>query len=216
MLRFALIALSLSLTAGNAEADGYTAPEGCELIATMRMSECVVEQVSRCPGGNVSEQFREGQYLGRSVYGHPSLFIRYEAANGYIIGHAYGEGTPALGKTLMKGETYTYDRRVFRNQGDREDGDKGTEVMNVGSEIDLELDGKRYRVVDIRFEVTNPENGYEYRERALMLIEPAMTLGSLGFVKGEEEFSTLPESLSLKGEFGFGSMTPAASCGTES
>ena len=88
--------------------------------------------------------------------------------------------------------------------------------MNVGSEIDLELDGKRYRVVDIRFEVTNPENGYEYRERALMLIEPAMTLGSLGFVKGEEEFSTLPESLSLKGEFGFGSMTPAASCGTES
>ena len=143
MLRFALTALSITLAAGSAHSDGYTAPEGCELIATMRMSECVVEHVSRCTGGNVSEQFRDGQYLGRAVYGHPSLFIRYEAANGYIIGHAYGEGTPELGKTLQKGETYTYERQVFRNQGDREEGDcrplcsPGKDVGRLGSESGL-------------------------------------------------------------------------------
>ena len=216
MLRPVLTAIAMTVNiplAIPAVADTYTPPDGCEMIATMRMAQCVVEHISRCPKGNVSEQFRDGAYIGRSVYSHPSLFIRYEAVNGYIVGHAYGEGAPKLGEPLTTGDTFTYTRRVFRSQGDAEAGDEGTEVMEIGNEIDIDLGGKRYRVLDIRFEVTNPDTGYEYRERALMLREPAMTLGSLGFVKGEDEFSTLPESISLAGEAGFRSMAPAASCG---
>lgn len=213
MIRATLLATAVALTAQAGQAASYDPPEGCEVIATMRMAQCVVEHVSRCEEGNVSEQFRDGAFLGRSIYTHPSMFVRYEAANGFIVGHAYGEGVPQLGDRLATGDTYTYSRRVFRSQGDDEPGDEGTEVMEIGNEIDIDLGGKRYRVLDIRFEVTNPETGFEYRERALMLIEPALTLGSLGYVRGEEEFSTLPESISLKGDFGFRTMTPAASCG---
>ena len=208
-----ILATAMTAIALPAMADNYDPPEGCEVIATMRMAQCIVEQVSRCPNGNVSEQYRDGEYLGRSLYAHPSLFIRFEAATGYIVGHAYGKGAPLLGDPIKTGDKFTYTRKVFRNQGDDQPGDDGTEVMDVGNEIDLDLDGRRYRVIDIRFVVTNPETGYDYRERALMLLDPAVTLGSLGYVKGEEEFSTLPESISLSGEAGFRSMTPAASCG---
>ena len=213
MIRASLLAALVTLTAESVQSASYDPPEGCAVIATMRMSQCIVEHVSRCPEGNISDQFRSGKFLGRSIYSHPSMFVRYEAANGFIIGHAYGDGVPRLGQTLKTGERFSYTRRVFRSQGDDEPGDEGTEVMEIGNEIDIDLGGKRYRVLDIRFEVSNPETGYEYRERALMLLEPALTLGSLGYVKGEEEFSTLPESISLEGDFGFRAMTPAASCG---
>ncbi len=215
MLR-TLLAATLALTGLTplpAAADFYDPPADCTVVATMRMDECVVAHVSQCPDGNIEDQFLDGKFLGRLHYSHPSLFIRFEGISGYIIGHAYGEGAPKLGRSLKSGEKYSYTRRVFRTRGDDEPGDDGTEVMEVGNEIDLSLDGKTYRVLDIRFIVTNPDNGYEYRERALMLREPALSLGSLGFVKGEEEFSSLPQSLSLDGDIGFRSMLPSPSCG---
>lgn len=213
MIRATLLAAAVALATQTGQAASYDPPEGCDVIATMRRAQCVVEHVSRCAEGNIADQFRDGKYLGRSVYTHPSMFVRYEAANGFIVGHAYGDGAPRLGDSLKTGDRHTYTRRVFRSQGDDQPGDEGTEVMEIGDEIDIDLDGKRYRVLDIRFDVSNSDTGYHYRERALMMIEPALTLGSLGYVKGEEEFSTLPESISLQGDFGFRSMTPAASCG---
>lgn len=207
------LAMTLALATLPAIADTYDPPADCKVIATMRLDECVVAHVSQCPDGNIEDQFLDGNFLGRLYYSHPSLFIRFEGVTGFIIGHAYGEGAPKLGDTLTTGDTYTYTRRVFRSRGDDEAGDDGTEVMEIGNVIELKLADKTYRVLDIRFRVTNPDTGYDYRERALMLMEPAMSLGSLGLVKGEEEFSSLPQSLSLDGDIGFRSMRPSADCG---
>lgn len=211
------IAATLALLATAAPgASLYEPPADCQAIATLRLANCVVTQVSRCAEGNVEDRFVAGAFQGRSFYTHPSLFVRYEGVDGFIVGHAYGEGTPAPDAVLSPGDRFSYERRVYRSRGDAQAGDEGEEVMEVGNRLEIELDGKRYEVLDIRFEVTNEETGYEYRERALMLESPALTLGILGAVndpEGGENYSTIPESISLEGDPGFRSQQPPASCG---
>ena len=210
--------LVTSITGAAADSDMYDPPKDCTAIATLRLAQCVVAHVSRCPEGNIEDRFIDGNFLGRSFYTHPSLFVRYESADGFIVGHAYGEGVPANDETLAAGKTYTYERRGFRSRGDDEAGDVGIETLNVGNPLDLELGNKRYRVLDIRFAVTNADNGYEYRERALMLVEPPVTLGVVAEVTGgdaQDNYSSLPESIALDGDLGFRTMMPAPSCGPD-
>ena len=137
--------------------------------------------------------------------------------DGRVVGHDYGATAPEPGTQLETGATYTYSRDVYRDGGPGEPGDTGTEVMTVGPELGLTLDGRTYRVLDIRFTVRNPDTGYDYRERALMLLDPPLSLGALGTsVDADgtvtEGFSTVPESMSLRGDPGFGSMEPVPSC----
>ena len=197
-------------------ADRYKVPDGCTPIATLRLAQCVVAHFSRCEGGTIEEQFIDGRFVARMTYTHPALFVRFQGADGRVIGHAYGEGAPEPGDVLEPGDRFAYERRVYRTVGEPDIGDEGTEVLEVGQPMEIELDGRRLRVLDLRFEVTNPETGYQYRERSLMLMDPPLTLGTIGAVVGGEEdesFSTLPESVSLDGEPGFLSMQPGESCG---
>ncbi len=193
------------------------APAECKPIATLRLPDCLVRQVSACPNGNIVDAYHDGSYTGRSFYSHPSLFLRYEGADGYVSGHKYGDGAPSLSEELQTGGSYTYSRDVYRSEGEPEPGDTGTEAMRIGEALSIELGGRTYRVLDIRFEVSNPETGYLYRERALMMTDPALTIGVIGThynPDGTEEgsYSSIPESMSLPGEPGFRSFDPAPSC----
>ena len=197
-------------------ASTYEAPQGCKPIATLRMENCLVRQVARCEAGNIVDSFHEGTYVGRSYYTHPSLFLRFEGVDGRISGHEYGAGTPRPDARLSPGDIYTYSRDVYRSAGEPEHGDVGTEEMEIREPVTLTIGGKRYRLLDIRFEVTNDE-GYHYRERAFLLQDPGLTIGVVSATYGEdgeiaEQYSSIPESLSLFGDPGFRSFDPAASC----
>lgn len=216
-----LLALTLAVSAlvesaASAEAL-YEAPEECRPIATLRLPECLVRHVSACPNGNIVDGYMDGVYTGRSFYGHPSLFLRFEGADGFVSGHQYGSGAPDLAEELTPGSTYTYSREAYRSEGAETPGDTGTEEMRIGKQLSIELGGRSYSVLEIRFEVSNPETGYLYRELALMSQNPALTIGVIGThyrADGSVEgtHSSIPESMSLPGDPGFRSFDPAASC----
>jgi hypothetical protein len=215
----AILMMTCSVVAGsNAAADTlYEAPEECTEIATLRLPECLVRHVSACPNGNIVDAYMDGVYTGRSYYGHPSLFLRFEGADGYVSGHEYGSGTPTLGETLTPGASFLYSRDVYRSEGAGEPGDTGTEEMRIGKRLSIELSGRSYSVLEIRFEVANQETGYLYKELALMSEEPALTIGVVGTHYNKDgsvegTYSSIPESMSLPGEPGFRSFDPAASC----
>ena len=194
----------------------YAPPEGCEAIATLRMGNCVTRQVARCEPGNIVDSYHEGTYIGRSFYSHPSLFLRFEGSDGRVSGHEYGAGTPEPGEVLRPGDNYSYSRDAYRNLGEPELGDVGVEVMEVLEPVILTIGTERYRLLDIRFEVTNDE-GYHYRERAFLLQDPGLTVGVVSATYGEDgeitgTHSTIPESMSLNGDPGFRSFDPAPSC----
>ena len=88
--------------------------------------------------------------------------------------------------------------------------------MVVSARATARIGGRSYPVIDIRFTVTNGA-GYLYRERALMMREPAFTLGVIGSVRETadgpvEAFSTIPEAISMQGDRDFRSFDPAPSC----
>ena len=217
-VRLAGLALSAFCFAGPAAGETlYEAPAGCEVAATLRLPSCVVRHVSICAGGNIADSYRDAVFVGRAHYAHPSLFVRWQGADGRAVGHDYGAGAPEPGAAIAPGERYVYSRDVWRGEGPAEAGDRGTEVMAVGGPVTLTLDGWSYRVLDIRFEVTNPKTGYDYRERALMLVEPRITLGAIGASYGPdgeilEGVNDMPESISMPGQAGFRSMNPVPSC----
>ncbi|MFK7944374.1 MAG: hypothetical protein AB8B85_15870 [Paracoccaceae bacterium] len=194
----------------------YTPPAGCEALATLRLASCVVRQISACANGNISDQFSEGRLIGRAEYSHPSLFMRFIGTNGSVSGHKYGPGAPKLGDVLKRGQRFEYSREVYRNMGEPTPGDQGTEVMQVGRLGTIEIGQRSHKVRDIRFEVTN-EAGYRYVERALILVDPELTLGvtsrelaSDGGTKSN--YSSLPEAISLPGDPDFLGFDPAPSC----
>ena len=129
----------------------YDPPEGCTAIATLRLPSCLVRQVASCPNGNIVDAFHEGVYTGRSFYGHPSLFLRYEGVDGYVSGHEYGPEAPGPGFVLQPDTRHVYSRDVYRGQGEARPGDTGQEIMAVGQRLGIELAGRRYQVLDIRF-----------------------------------------------------------------
>ena len=180
------------------------------------MADCAVHQISACPDGNIADRFVEGRLIGRSEYGHPALFQRFIGANGFVGGHRYGTGAPGLGEPLLEGRRYEYTREVYRNLGESKLGDNGVEVLQVGGLATIELGGRSYSVRDIKFEVTN-EDGYRYIERALLMVEPELTLGliSTEFAADgtvEETGSRLPEQVSLPSDPDFLGFDPAPSC----
>lgn len=214
-MRWALVVLSMCLP-GNAYAQSvYEPPEGCQLVATLRDANCIVRHVSACPSGNIADHFQEGMYGGRAFYGHPSLFLRFEGATGYVAGHSYGDGAPELGRNLEPGDVFTYTRSVYRNIGDGEPGDEGTETLTVGQPLTATIGGRDYTVVDLLFDVT--AEGFRYRERALMLKDPPLTIGVTSSTYGadgsvETSFSSIPESISVAGDPDLGGFEPAPSC----
>ncbi|MEM6622904.1 MAG: hypothetical protein AAF674_11795 [Pseudomonadota bacterium] len=213
---FASVILAVAFHPAPAPAQSrYVAPEGCRLIATLRAPSCMVRQVSSCPAGNVTDDFFEGRFIGRAYYSHPSMFLRYERADGMVAGHNYGPGTPERDAKLFPGETYTYERTVYRSEGETEPGDAGTEVLKVGKRAIITIGDRNYPVVDLLFEVT--ADGYLYKERAMLLQDPEVTLGVTSTrydADGEvaETFSTIPEAISLKGDPDLGFFEPAPSC----
>ena len=194
----------------------YTPPESCAPLATLRLSNCIVRHVSSCDGANIVDTFYEGSLVGRAFYGHPSLFERYVGTNGYRSGHDYGSGAPALGDVLEQGQRYEYTRKVLRSVGEARPGDEGVEVMRVGRLGSIEIGRRSFKARDITFEVTNDE-GYRYVERALMLLDPKLTLGVSSVEygadgKAETSFSSLPEAISLAEDPDFLGFEPAPSC----
>lgn len=221
-MRVLFLALALALAALPARAERlYAPPEGCRALATLRLPGCLVRHVAACPSGNIVDSYQDSVLVGRSHYSHPALFVRHDSVNGTAVGHDYGPGAPEPGAEIAPGETYTYSREVWREPGAPEPGDAGTEEMSVGGPSTLTVETRRYRVLDLRFRVENPETGYLYRERALMLIDPPLTLGAMGTVYGAdgevvESFSAIPDGVSLEGEPGFRSMNPSPSCNVSS
>ena len=195
----------------------YQAPQGCKPVATLRLPSCLVKQVATCSSGNIVDHFKDSSFLGRAYYDHPSLFIRFDGVDGRTTRHIYGESAPRQGVNLSPGDNYTYTRDVERTEGQAEPGDTGTEVMKVGDKLTLTLDTKRFEVLDIHFTVTNPETGYDYRERALMLTDPMISIGAIGATYNADGsvvsgYDGMPESISLEGQPGFRSQNPASSC----
>lgn len=212
----ALISVVLACAAPAAASELYRAPTGCEPIATLRLPDCQVRQVASCPSGNIVDSYVEGVYTGRSFYGHPSLFLRFESVFGAVTGHRYGPGAPAPGAVLAPGDRFSYTRDVYRTGDEAKPGDTGVEEMDVNAPAAITIGGRRLGVLDIRFRVTN-EAGYLYRERALMVRDPAFTLGVIGSVRETadgptESFSTIPEAVSLPGDPDFRGFDPAPSC----
>ena len=218
-MRFLISALLIGLSAPLFAEERYVAPDGCEAVVTVRHESCIVRHVSLCGERAMAEIFFEGSLVYRTDYDHPALAIRFSTpAGGILIEHHYGDGVPLAGERLQDGAVFAYSRSVRRSSGQSEAGDEGVETLHVGARRQIEIGGRPLAVREISFEVRNLETGYHYRERALLMAESEVTLGTIGVSfdgNGDVASATnmWPVSVSLPGDPGFGSFAPASSCG---
>lgn len=206
--------------AAASSASAYEPPEGCALIATLRYANCTVAQVSNCPGGaQIKHDFEDGAPVRSTRYDHPALFVAAAYPGGVWFVHDYGEGVPD--GPLSPGEAFRYRREVRTNFREPDPGDQGWETLEVGAPAPFVVAGRDVTVLPLSFEVVSDDGTYRYRERALLLDDPRLTIGSDGREIGEDgdvmsSFTRFPEEISLQGEPGFGALDPVAACLPES